>query len=416
MAIPARLHHQTPIAQPKFLDPHAQAARPLYGPKALLGARLFSLMALCLLMLALLYGAATGYRVLNDSFVAPIIFSPDNDLVIQNKLNLSRLLAERQRILTRVAESTAALEIGDRAVVHLLDFKRSVSKSLAWSVALTSKQAAVSAQEVEGLEQQRLVIENMTRDQEKFVAQMQQNLDAGLVRKSELERSQGALDQLRLAWLQNARDRMTAQVQLDTASLAQDVLSRKSTVGGLVTPEMAAQRDHLMRVELDLMKLQAERQAKLAQQRTDQDELLKIDELIADMKRRPIFRAIEVSQNVAFVPYSQRDAVAPGSDVFDCKVWTVFACSHVGKVSELLPGEVATQDPWGTPTRGQYALLDLNDPAAAMSKALRVRTAGGDLVTHTLRMMRQGWQHLGVQADALRRDAANTVGRLSTRR
>jgi hypothetical protein len=416
MAIPARLHHQTPIAEPKFRDPHAQSALPLHGPKALLGARLFSLLALCLLMLALLYGVVTGYRVLNDSFVAPIIFSPDNDLVIQNKLALSRLLAERQRVLTRVAESTAALEIGDRAVVHLLDFKRSVSKALAWSVALTSKQAAVSAQEVEGLDQQRLVIENMTRDQEQFVAQMKQNLDAGLIRKSEFERNQGALDQLRLAWLQNARDRLTAQVQLDTASLAQDVLSRKSTVGGLVTPEMAAQRDHLMRVELDLMKFQAERQAKLAQQRTDQDELLKIDELVADMKRRPIFRAIEVSQNIAFVPYSQRDAVAPGSDVFDCKVWSVFACNHVGKVSELLPGEVATQDPWGTPTRGQYAVLDLNDTAAAMSKALRVRKAGGDLVTHALRLGRQGWQQLAVQADTLRRDAANTVGRLSTRR
>jgi hypothetical protein len=419
MGIPARFH-QDPISEPKFLDTQStsqsESALRLNGPRALLGARLFSLLALALLMLATVYGAATAYRVVNDSFVAPIIFSPDNDLVIQNKLSLSRLLAERQRVLTRVAESTAALEIADRSVAHLLDFRRSVSKTLAWSVALTSKQAEVSAQEVDGLEQQRVVIENMTRDQEHFVAQMKQSLDAGLIRKAEFERNQSGLDQLRLAWLQNARDRLTAQVQLDTASLAQEVLSKKNKAGGLITPEMAAQRDHLMRVELDLMKLQAERQARLAQQRTDQDELLKIDELIADMKRRPIFRAIEVSQNVAFVPYSQREAVAPGSDVFDCKVWTVFACSHVGKVSELLPGEVATQDPWGTPTRGQYALLELSDGSAAMSKALRVRKAGGDLVTHALRMTKQGWQGLSEQVDALQRDASNTVGRLSTRR
>jgi hypothetical protein len=99
-----------------------------------------------------------------------------------------------------------------------------------------------------------------------------------------------------------------------------------------------------------------------------------------------------------------------------CKLWTVFACSHVGKVAEVLPGEVATTDPWGTPTRGQYAILDLSDSSAAMSKALRVRKAGGDLVTAALRVATEGWQRLVDQAVVLQRDASNTVGRLSTRR
>jgi hypothetical protein len=400
-------HRFAPAAAPGLRSPEH---------KLLLGTRILSLLTLLGVLIGLAYGGVTAYRVVHDSFVAPIIFSPDNDLVIQNKLNLSRLLAERQRLLTRIAQGGAAVAIADQGIARLQEFRRSISKSLAWSKALTTKQASVSTQELERLEQQKAVIESMTADQQKYVDEMKKNLEAGLIRKSDLERHQGALDQLRIAWLQNARDQLTAQVQLETASFTQDVLDKKSSTAGLVTPEMAAQRDQAIRIELDLLKLQADRQAKLAEQRTDQDELQKLDESIADMKRRPIFRAIEVSQNVAFTPYSQLEGVHPGSAVYDCKLWTVFACERVGQVAQLLPGEVAMQDPWGTPSRGQYALLELTDAMAARSKVLRVREASSDLVSRSTHELTQRWRQLGVHADELRAEAADFVGRLSTRR
>jgi hypothetical protein len=399
--------------------PFLKADQPPLGlpePKLLLGTRIFSLLALIGMLIGIAYGTATGYRLLHDSFVAPIIFSPDNDLVIQNKLNLNRLLAERQRLLTRITESAAAMEIDDQGLARLLDFKRSVSRTLAWSKALTTKQATVSAQELERLAQQKAVIESMTTDQQQYVDEMKRNLEAGLIRKSDLERHQSSLDQLRIAWLQNARDQLTAEVQLETASLTQAVLDKRSDTPGLVTPEMAAQRDQVVRIELDLLKLQAERQAKLAQKRTDEDELVKLDELIADMKRRPIFRAIEVSQNVAFVPYNQLEGIHAGSTVYDCKLWSVFACRRVGRIAELLPGEVATQDPWGTPSRGQYAILELDDASAARSKALRVREQSSDLVTQASGEISRRLRQLGASADLLRVAAAGWVGRLSTGR
>jgi hypothetical protein len=80
------------------------------------------------------------------------------------------------------------------------------------------------------------------------------------------------------------------------------------------------------------------------------------------------------------VPYTQIEGVRTGAPVFHCAVWGVFACRHVGKVDQLLPGEVAMQDPWGTPMRGQYALLDLFQPDAAQSKVLRVREPAGDFL------------------------------------
>ena len=47
----------------------------------------------------------------------------------------------------------------------------------------------------------------------------------------------------------------------------------------------------------------------------------------------------------------------------------------VGRVAEVLPGEVVTQDPWGTIARGQYAILELSDHDAAKEKVLRARPA-----------------------------------------
>lgn len=411
---PVSLHRDS-IPKHSFLPADTAPLR-LPEQKVLLGTRIFSLLALIGLLIGLVYGTATAYRVLHDSFVAPIIFSPDNDLVIQNKLNLNRLLAERQRVLTRITESAAAIEIADQGLARLQDFKRSVSRTLAWSKALTTKQATVSAQELERLAQQKAVIESMTSDQQQYVDEMKKNLEAGLIRKSDLERHQSSLDQLRIAWLQNARDQLTAEVQLETASLTQAVLDKRSDAPGLVTPEMAAQRDQVVRIELDLLKLQAERQAKLAQKRTDEDELLKLDELVADMKRRPIFRAVEVSQNVAFVPYNQLDGILAGSMVYDCKLWSVFVCKHVGRVAELLPGEVATQDPWGTPSRGQYAILELDEPSAARSKALRVRETSSDLVSQASTEVSRRWTQVSGIADELRVGATTFVGRLSTGR
>ena len=48
----------------------------------------------------------------------------------------------------------------------------------------------------------------------------------------------------------------------------------------------------------------------------------------------------------------------------------------VGKIAELVPGEVVLPDPWGNLARGQYAVLDLREHESAKSKVLRVRGPG----------------------------------------
>jgi hypothetical protein len=190
-----------------------------------------------------------------------------------------------------------------------------------------------------------------------------------------LVREESGYRQLRVAALQNERERFAADVLLRRQELTKEALHQRNAKSRPLTPELLAQHDQHVRVELDLLRIEGERRSKLAQQQADEKELARMDELIAQMKARPIFRAIGSSQNVAYVPYTQIRDVVPGATVHDCSIWGVFLCKPVGKVAELLPGEVAMQDPWGTPTRGQYAILDLTDPSAARSRSLRIRSA-----------------------------------------
>jgi hypothetical protein len=337
-------------------------------------ARVLSGLALGGLLGALVYAGLTAFHAISDSFVAPIILSPDNDVVIQSRLSLSRLLAERRAIEARIAENEKAADAAEASVARLEDFRGSASRALDWSMELTAKQERFGERELQRIAEQEALVDGMTAHQKDVVASVEKNVEAGLTHKADLEREQATLDQLRLTALQSERERVAAEIQLHSASLAQRALHGGH--GRIATPEMVARQDQLVRVELDLLKLKTEAATKRELARADHDELAKIDELVTQMKSRPIFRAIEGNQNVAFVPYTQIDGVRGGAPVYHCAVWGVFSCSHVGKVAQLLPGEVAMQDPWGTPMRGQYALLDLFRPEAAQAKVLRVRGPG----------------------------------------
>ncbi|HET8935047.1 MAG TPA: hypothetical protein VFN67_16475 [Polyangiales bacterium] len=83
---------------------------------------------------------------------------------------------------------------------------------------------------------------------------------------------------------------------------------------------------------------------------------------------------------LAFVPYTHVPHIKANATLYECRLFSMFACEPVGRVVELLPGEVelppaeltATQ-PAGSPARGQYAVMQLTDPRAAEAESLRVR-------------------------------------------
>ncbi len=346
---------------------------------AVAGDRSFSTRVLSGLVLFGLLGlvgklALTGYYVFSDSFVAPLILSPDSDVVLPSKLNLARLQAERGTLLGRIDQASATLHAAEAGVEKLLELKQAVAAGLDFTQSVTSETVRSSTRDLSALSAQRRLIEQRVGQQEDHVRELERQLEVGLVRKADLERERDVLSQLRLGAIQNDRDRLASGVQHHSSFLAQRALATGKQNRALSTPEMVQQKEQLIRIDVDVLRMEAEQVSKRSELRTAQEELAKLDALVQQVKDRPVFRAIESRQNVAFVPYTQLEGMKRGAVVYDCAVWGILGCKKVGSVGEVLPGEVAAQDPWGAVARGQYALLSLQDASAAKAKVLRVRS------------------------------------------
>jgi len=345
------------------LDQKVDAARAT-GARA----RLFAIAALASLAAAVSYVGQQAYRAATDSFVAPIILSPDSDVVLAAKLRASQLSVERSRTISEVDAIEEALAAGQSAITRLKGLQRTPASSHAFATDTNARQVSASTADSKMLLDQREVLTEMAAKQDRLVREAHANLEAGLISKTELTKELQNQNELQLSLLENERTRHQVQAQIQQMTVAQRSLAGTAPP----MPEVIAREEQMAHIELEVLRLESEHRAKLFEKKLLVDKLAMLDELDAQMKTRPMFRAAEQSMDVAFVPYTQMSGVYRGAVVQEC-IWGVFHCKPVGEVTELVPGEVVSPDPWGNQARGQYAVLRLNDHDAAKAKTLRVR-------------------------------------------
>jgi len=340
-------------------------------PTGDLKTRIFAAGALAAFLAGLGYAGMEVYRAMTDAFIAPIILSPDNDLVIESKVKLEELQVERDKTQAEADAADADLAAYAIAISRLQALKTIANHSLAWTQTVNAQQTSAGAGDLKTLDEQKAALTKMIEKQQQLTEASHANLSAGVISKDDHQRDLQALRQLKLALLENERARIQSNLQMQEAVLAKQSLSNSH--GTPLMPERLLQEDQIVRIELDLIKAESEERAKRAEKKLDDDKLEKINGLERELKARPLFRAIEKSLDVAFVPYTQIEGVKAGAGVFDC-VWGLFHCRQVGAISEVVPGEVILPDPWGNQARGQYAILALREHESAKSKTLRVRT------------------------------------------
>lgn len=99
----------------------------------------------------------------------------------------------------------------------------------------------------------------------------------------------------------------------------------------------------------------------------------RIDEerkILDGMAESPYVRAITSEVIVAFVPYSNRSNVTPGTALYSCS-WGLIGCSRVGKVLRAIPGEMTDVHPHDNSfQRGFMVEVELTDRSAAEEKVL----------------------------------------------
>lgn len=337
--------------------------------------RVVALIALTTLALGTAALARSAYFALTDAWMAPITLSPDSDAVLAINVKLNEQEVERAKLRSDVDRIDADVKGIDAAVTELRALENNTRDALRWTTFTTSTQTASSNDRLRALDEQRRLLDTMITRQEGFVTTAQRNVEAGLVAKPELEHEQQVLDQLRLGRLQNAREVVESHAQGEQLSATATALrdpSRAQSATGML-PEVAMGQERSARLRLDLIKLESEKRALLSQRAIAVESLTRMDDVLKQLRSRPVYRAVQAQTDVAFVPYTQLEDMKVGATLYSCK-WVLFRCSIVGRVAEVLPGEVIAQDPWNNLARGQYAILDLGDHEAAKEKVLRART------------------------------------------
>lgn len=337
--------------------------------------RILSLVALLLVAFGLLQLGDAAYHAVNDPLVAPIAFSPDSELVLPSKLTLSRMISDHQSLEARLDESSTTVKANEQAIRRLRELQSKVSNGLKWTDDVSAKIESATSGELRVISEQKRLIAQNIEAQRAYVDELKKSLHAGLVHRTDVLREEAELNRMRLSALQVERERLGGQGELYQHKLTQEALHNAKSADALLSPEMIEQSDHLVRIELELLKLEGDQRARTNEVQALTEQLKKADELIAQVKARPVFAAVEAEQNVAFVPYAQINGVQRGAALYDCDLWSIFFCRPVGSIARILPGEVSMNDPWGSPARGQYAVLTLTDTSAAKSKVLHVRAA-----------------------------------------
>ncbi|MBL8609806.1 MAG: hypothetical protein JNL38_20905 [Myxococcales bacterium] len=343
------------------------------APKKTLRARVFAFVALTALGAAVVGAGRVGYRAATDSFVAPVVLSPESELVVAGRAKLEEVRMDRIRADADLEEIDADIAVLEQSITKLEDLKVRSNEGLAWTATMSSQQAAATQADLRALEDQRRLLTTMVDAQTARLEAAKANLERGLVARADYEREVATLGQLKLDALDNERARGRSR------SLVQQLWMTTASLGGArgtpPAPELAAANEHAVRVELELSRTKAELRGRRAQRKVAEQRRVRASTLETQLAERPIFRALEHRVDLAYVPYTQLDGVTPGATVLSC-TWGLFSCRPVGRVAELVDGEVSQPDPWGHVSRGQLAVLELDDPSAARKRTLRVRGGG----------------------------------------
>jgi hypothetical protein len=334
-------------------------------------ARVASILWLGVVAFALCYVARAGYYLATDVQVAPFMLTPDSDAITNSRLSLAALTTERETALTHREVLDQQLSFTRVSLERLQNLHGKVKGAISIAQELTTQSARSSQQQLQKLRGQKALIDGALAEQLSYIGEVDRHVESGLAHGADLMREHAELRRLRLLQLERDRDELSAENTVHALSLT---MASQRGQSAKLTPEVLRLEEQLLRLELEIRRLEADEHGKLVERDATDAQRVRLDDLIKHLKQRPLYRAIAEKQTLAFVPYTQLHGVHAGSTLYECRIWSMFSCERVGRVAEVLPGEVESVDPWGAPARGQHAVIDLKRARAVTAKTLRVRS------------------------------------------
>jgi hypothetical protein len=363
-------------------------ARPLSDEEVSLKDRVLGRLAALLILSCTAAGLAwagrAGFEAVTDAWVAPLHLSPHSEAVMQVRHRLTRETGELARLEAELLRFDGELVALERGLERLGKLKSSSGDAMKWQAAVHEEEVGSVDAVLRSLKQQRSDLQALHDNQKKMTQDAAEDLNSGVIDKLEYTKHTQSLRSIAAALSENQRLIEESEQRRRVAAVSSRGLRAKLTGGDVKVargaaplpegemPQAVQLQEHEVRLALELEKLESEQRSIKNLRGVAQEALDKQRAVLDDLKARPLFRATQDDIDLAFVPYSQLDIVKPGGEVIACD-FGVFRCHSVGRVKEVLAGEVVAEGMGRELNRGLYAVLELHSPEAIKEKLLRVR-------------------------------------------
>jgi hypothetical protein len=308
------------------------------------------------------YIATSAFYFVSDSWVQPMRVSKTDEHV----LSLQSQLTEQENTRDRVV---AELNAADRYIAVQQAYQGEFAAAI--RADLTGRQAALTrARELaNGYASAR---DRVRRSNQAFAAASQKKMTeeyaAGLIDRGQMLSGKFQLAQI------TSSNLTLAERQAEYESRAADLDAEAQALGAILDQKggTAALSYDVLKIKQEYELSRLETQKAIENREALEASLQRQEKVVEGLKQSPYLRAVAGDDNIAFVPYSNMDDVHPGAALYGCALEMLF-CHRVGKVVEVLQGEVSFKHPHREKVvRGRMIVVDLKDKSAAEDDVLFV--------------------------------------------
>lgn len=323
--------------------------------------RLLGFGILTLIVVVLLsYIGTTAFYYLNHTWVTPVALSSNDEKVVALESQRAAQLNERAKLVSDLADAERAIRAEQD---FQMQFARAIKKDLEGR-----KMALGRARELANTAAATRSQVRTTNDDysSQAATKMAADYDAKLIDRNSMLAGKYQLAQitsanLSLAERQAEFDQRAAELAAQTESL-DAILGDKTATAALSYDVLKIARDY------DASKLALARE--LSNRERLKASIERQDKIISGVSSSAYLKAVADHATVALVPYNNLKNVAAGTPLYACRINMIW-CRQVGKVLEVLPGEVMVKHPnKDAMVRGRMIEMQLSEEAAAQNEVL----------------------------------------------
>jgi len=299
---------------------------------------------------------------MSDSWIVPMALSPTDEKVVSLQAQLVERKNQRDLTATQLDEAERAIGVQQQ---FQAEFTKAIESDLAGRKAALERMHQLAAAAASTRVQIR-------RSNSAYASasqtRMAQEYKAGLIDRQAMLTGKFQLAQITSSNLSLVERQ--AEYETRAADLEAQVRSLEALLAAHATNEPMSYDVLKIKQEYELSRL--ETQKAIESRDVLKTALGRQDKLLESLEQSSYLRAMADHAQVAFVPYGNLGEVGKGVTLYACKLGMVW-CRKVGKVGEILPGEVQFKHPHRDKMlRGQMVELQLEDGAAATDDVLFV--------------------------------------------